>query len=64
MARDKEKEAWIAGVHSADRIFRETIREAKNSLAPAGFLRWLDGFVKEDEKADEKTKVRKQEDRD
>lgn len=36
---------WIAGCNSADRILKETIREAKEELSQVSFMEWLGDFV-------------------
>lgn len=40
-----EKKAWIEGTNSADRILKETIREAMLTLSQESFMKWLRGFV-------------------
>ena len=42
---EREREAWQGGVDSADRILRETIRKALNTMDQKSFMKWLRSFV-------------------
>ena len=43
--QETEKSAWVAGVDTADRILKGTIREAMDELSEDDFMVWLRGFV-------------------
>ena len=42
---DRERAAWVAGCHAADKILRDTIRQAMDELDDNAFLLWLSGFL-------------------
>lgn len=42
---EREREAWHGGAEAADRILRETIRKAMDTMDQESFMKWLRGFV-------------------
>ena len=43
--QETEKSAWVAGVDTADRILKETIKQAMDQLSEKDFMVWLRGFI-------------------